>query len=255
MMKRVSLFLCVLFLCGVAVSSFAADKVLLQYNNKPGTTVKYKLHLQGTTTVAATGGEAMKTDLETDVALDLKVTGVDKNGNIEMASTITEGTITVNKVPTPLPAIGQVNRIKMTKSGEVLESEGMGQQNNLAEMQVKFPEKPIGIGETWDAEIKPNPQMPIALKVKYTLIGFEAVDGKECAILQTNIVSDAGETGSLNFNVKADGKIWFSHKDGIIIKNEVTTTMNMIMENDIGGGKKNKIETRMNLNLKMGIAK
>ena len=40
-----------------------------------------------------------------------------------------------------------------------------------------------------------------------------------------------------------------------MIKNEVSSNMLMVMENDLGGGKKEKIETRMNLSLKMGIVK
>ena len=55
--------------------------------------------------------------------------------------------------------------------------------------------------------------------------------------------------------VKANGNIWFAYKKGIMIQNEVTSNMLMVMENDLGGGKKEAIETRMNLSLKMGLTK
>jgi len=254
MLKRFSVGLCVFFLLCVTVAGFAADKVLLQYSPKPGTTTKYKLEIQGATTVTAMN-RAQKTDLETFMALEQKVTGVDAKGNVDMQTTITEGTITVNKTPTQLPVTGQVIKVKMAKNGEVIESEGMDQQTNFQQMQIKFPEKPVGVGEAWESTINPNPQLPIPLKVKYTLVGFETVDGYECAKLQSNVTTEQGDAGSINLNVKADGKIWFAHKEGIMVKNEVDSNMIMIMENDIGGGKKEKIDTRMNLKLKMGIAK
>ncbi|MBF0503201.1 MAG: hypothetical protein HQM09_23945 [Candidatus Riflebacteria bacterium] len=254
MLKRFVLALSVLFLCGVAMSAVAADKVLLQYSPKPGTTTKYKMHLSGNTVVTAMK-QTQKTDLETDMSIEQKITGVDKDGNIDMATTITDGTITVNKTPTPLPGNGQVIRVKMAKTGEVKESEGMDNQTNFQNMQIKFPEKPVGIGESWDAVINPNPQLPIPLKVKYTLLGFETVEGYECAKLQSTVTTEQGDAGSINLNVKAEGKIWFAYKDGIMVKNEVVSNMVMVMENDMGGGKKEKIETHMNLNLRMGIAK
>ncbi|MBF0408498.1 MAG: hypothetical protein HQM10_14195 [Candidatus Riflebacteria bacterium] len=255
MFKRLSTLLVVLFFLGLVAGASAQDKVLLQYSPKPGTTTKYKMNLQGTTVVTAMQ-RAQKTELKTDMGIEQKITGVDPKGNIEMATTITDGSITVNGTPTPLPAVGQVIKVKMAKNGEVISSEGMDSQTNFQNMQIKFPEKPTGIGESWEATISPNPQLPIPLKVKYTLLGFETVDGFDCAKLESVVTTDkGGAAGSINLNVKANGKIWFAHKDGIMVKNEVISTMNMVMENDMGGGKKEKIETRMNLKLIMGIAK
>jgi len=254
MLKRYAVVVGVLFLVSLSLCSFAAEKVLLQYNPAPGTTVKYKMTIQGTTVVTAMQ-RAQKTNLETTMNLEQKVTGVDKSGNIEMVTTITDGTITVNDTPTPMPVNGQQIKVKMAKNGEVLESEGMEQQGNFNQMQIKFPTKPVGVGDGWDSTISPNPQLPIPLKVKYTVVGFETVDGHECVKLQSSVTSEQGDTGSINLNVKADGKIWFAYKTGIMVKNEVVSNMVMVMENDLGGGKKEKIDTRMNLTLKMGIAK
>lgn len=252
MIKRISILIILLSFM-LTLSIYAQEAVLLEYKPKPGTTVKYQMNIRGSTVVTAMQ-KAQKTDLETIMKVEQKVTGVDKNGNIEMTTTILEGTITVNNTPTPLPAVGQIIRVKMAKDGEILESEGMD-QGNFNQMQVRFPNKPVKVGDSWNSEIQPNPQLPIPLKVKYTLVGFEKVDGYDCAVLQSNVTSDQGQAGSINLNVKADGKIWFAYKEGIMVKNEVTSNMVMVMESDMGGGKKEKIDTRMNLVLKMGIAK
>jgi len=254
MLKRFAVIATVFVLLSVALAVSAEQPVLLQYNPAPGTAVKYQMNIRGTTVVTAMQ-RVQKTDLETVMKLEQKVTGVDKSGNIEMTTTILDGVITVNNTPTPFPGTGQVIKVKMAKNGEVIETEGMDQSANFNQMQIKFPAKPIKTGDSWDSNIQPNPQLPIPLSVKYTVLGFETVDGYECVKLQSNVSSDQGQAGSINLNVKATGKIWFAYKAGVMVKNEVTSSMVMVMENDMGGRKKEKIDTRMNLTLKMGIVK
>lgn len=253
MLKRFAVVLSILVLLSVSVSA-SAQKVLLQYNPAPGTTAKYQMVIRGNTTVTAMQ-RAQKTNLETTMTLEQKVTGVDRDGNIDMTTTILSGLITVNNVPTPIPAEGQIIKVKMAKDGEVLETSGMDSQANFNQMQIKFPQKPVGVGDSWESTIQPNPQLPIPLNVKYTILGFETVEGHECVKLQSRVSSEQGSAGSINLKVNADGKIWFSYKKGIMVKNEVASNMTMVMENDMGGGRMEKIDTRMNLNLNMNLIK
>lgn len=254
MLKRFSIFLSVLVLVSVAFTATAAEKVLLQYNPAPGTTAKYKMNIRGNTIVTAYR-RAQRTNLETAMTIEQKVTGVDRQGNIDMATTILDGTITVNNTPTQLPNTGQKINVKMARDGEILSSSGMDQQGNFNQMQIKFPRKPVGVGDSWTSTIKPNPQLPIPMNVKYTVVGFEKMNGMDSVKLKSEVTSSQGAAGSINLDVKANGMIWFAYNKGIMIKNEVTSNMVMIMENDLGGGKKEKIETRMNLSLKMGLIK
>jgi len=254
MLKRFSIFLSVLVLVSVAFSATAAEQVLLQYNPAPGTTAKYKMNIRGNTIVTAYQ-RAQRTNLETAMTIEQKVTGVDKDGNIDMATTILDGTITVNNTPTQLPNTGQIINVKMAKDGEILSSSGMDQQGSFNQMQIKFPAKPVAVGDSWTSTIKPNPQLPIPMDVKYTVVGFEKVSGMDTVKLKSEVTSSQGAAGSINLDVKANGMIWFAYDKGIMVQNEVTSNMVMIMENDLGGGKKEKIETRMNLSLKMGLTK
>jgi hypothetical protein len=254
MLKRFSIFLSVLVLVSVAFTATAAEKVLLQYTPAPGTTAKYKMNIRGNTIVTAYR-RAQRTNLETAMTIEQKVTGVDRQGNIDMATTILDGTITVNNTPTQLPNTGSIINVKMAKDGEIISSSGMDQQGNFNQMQIRFPKKPVGVGDNWSSTIQPNPQLPIPMNVKYTVMGFEKRDGFDCVKLKSEVTSSQGSAGSINLDVKANGMIWFAHKKGIMVQNEVTSNMIMIMENDLGGGKKEKIETRMNLNLKMGLTK
>ncbi len=253
MLKRFSIFLSVLVLLSVAFTATAAEKVLLQYSPAAGTTAKYKMNIRGNTIVTAYK-RAQRTNLETAMTIEQKVTGVDKDGNIDMATTILDGTITVNNTPTQLPNTGQIVNVKMAKDGEILSSSGM-EQGNFQEMQIRFPKKPVGVGDSWTSSIQPNPQLPIPMNVKYTVMGFEKMNGMDTVKLKSEVSSSQGSAGSINLDVKANGMIWFAYDKGIMVQNEVTSNMVMIMENDLGGGKKEKIETRMNLSLKMGLTK
>jgi len=254
MYKRIAVLVGVVFLMSIALSASAAGKVLLEYNPKPGTVTKYKMNIRGNTVVTAMK-RAQKTKLETAMSLVQKVTGVDAKGNIDMTTTITDGTITVNDTPTKLPAIGQIIKVTMAKNGEVIQTAGMDDQANFNQMQIKFPSKPIGAGDSWSSTINPNPQLPIPLNVKYTVEGFETVSGYKCVKLRSDVSSSQGTAGSINLRVRAVGQIWFAYEAGIMVKNEVQSNMFMTMENDMGGGRKEKIDTRMNLTLRMGIVK
>jgi hypothetical protein len=254
MLKRISILLSVLLLVSVAFTASAQEKVLLEYSPAAGTTAKYKMNIRGNTIVTAYK-RAQRTNLETAMTIEQKVTGVDKDGNIDMATTILDGTISVNNTPTQLPNIGQIISVKMAKNGEIISSTGMDQQGNFNQMQIKFPSKPVGVGDTWDSNIPANPQLPIPMNVKYTVMGFEKLGGEDCVKLSSEVSTAQGAAGSINLDVKASGTIWFAYKKGIMIQNEVTSNMLMLMENDLGGGKKETIETRMNLSLKMGLAK
>ena len=254
MLKRFSIFLGVMLLLSVATVATASESVLLRYNPQPGTTARYRMNIRGNTIVTAYR-RAQRTNLETAMTIEQRVTGVDRQGNIDMATTILDGTITVNNTPTQLPNIGQIINVKMAPNGEIIDSSGMEGEGNFIQMQSKFPDTPVSVGDSWSSTIQPNPQLPIPMEVKYTILGFERVEGKDCVKIRSEVKSSQGAAGSINLDVRANGTIWFAHKEGIMARNEVTSNMVMIMENDLGDGNTEKIETRMNLNLRMGLTK
>ena len=126
MIKRITVFLAVLLMVAVAFTASAQSKVLLQYAPSAGTTTTYKMNITGNTTVTAYG-KNQRTSLETGMRIQQKVTGVDKDGNVDIETTVLDGTITVNNVPTVLPNMGQIINVKMAKDGEVLSSTGVDQ--------------------------------------------------------------------------------------------------------------------------------
>jgi hypothetical protein len=254
-MKRLSVFLAVLLLVSVALTAHAQGKVLLQYSPDAGTTTKYKMNIKGNTIVTA-GEQKQQTNLETAMVIQQKVTGKDKAGNIDMETAILEGKITVNGTPTTLPNVGEIITVKMAKDGTIISQSGMDQGGmNNNSMQIKFPSNPVGVGDTWTTKIEPNPQLPIPMETVYTVEGFEKIAGEDCVRLKSEVSTAKNNTGSINLEVKANGKIWFAYKKGIMIQNEVVSNMLMVMQQDLGNGKKENITTRMKLSLKMGLTK
>lgn len=254
MIRRLSVFLAVLLMVSVAYTATAQEKILLRYNPKPGTTAKYRMNIRGNTIVTAYK-RAQRTNLETAMTISQTVSGVDKEGNIDMQTSILDGTITVNNQPTQLPNVGQVISVRMAPNGKILTSSGMGDSGDFNQMQIVFPDNPVGVGDSWASTVEPNPQLPIPMNVKYTILGFEKIDGKDCVKIKSEVSSSEGSAGSINLDVKATGSIWFAHEEGIMARNEVVSNMLMVMENNLGDGNIEKIETRMNLNLKMGLTK
>lgn len=254
-MKRLSVFLAVLLLVSMAFTASAQEKVLLQYNVDPGTTTKYKMTLKGNTTVVAPGNRQTRTDIETAMTIQQKVTGKDRAGNIDMETAVLEGKITVNGTPTPIPGIGEIISVKMAKDGTILSQSGPDQGGMGGSQQIKFPANPVGVGDTWTTRMEPNPQVPIPMETIYTVEAFEKIGGEDCVRLKSEVSTPKSNTGTVNLDVKANGKIWFAYKKGIMIQNEVVSHMTMIMQQDLGNGKPENLTTKMKLSLKMGITK
>ncbi len=253
-MKRLSVFLSVLMLVSVAFSASAQEKVLLQYKPDAGTTVKYKMNIKGDTIVTAYG-KNQQTNLETDMTIQQKVTGLDKDQNVDMETAILDGKIVVNGTPTTLPNVGQLMTVKMAPNGKILSQTGMDQNGQMNNQQIEFPTTPVGVGDSWTIKMEANPQLPIPMETVYTVEAFEKLGGEDCVRIKSEVNTSKQNTGSINLDVKAKGKIWFAFKKGYMMQNEVTSKMIMLMQQDLGNGKKESITTRMNLGLKMGIAK
>ena len=255
MFKRITVFLSIMFMVSVAFTASAEEKVILQYAPKAGTTTKYQMKINGTTIVTAYG-RPQRTTLDTAMTVQQKVTGIDKDGNVDIETTVLDGTITVNNTPTTVPNMGQIINVKMAKDGKILSQSGSGaEQQGMGQMQIQFPTTPVSVGKSWTNKVEPTPQMPIPMETKYTVVAFEKVAGRDCAKIKSDVKTVQPSSGSINLTLNATGFIWFAYKEGYMVKNEVKSDMRMIMDNDLGNGKKEKIETRMNLSLSMGLVK
>ncbi len=197
-----------------------------------------------------------------------RVESVDKEGVATLVVTA-KGRIRaeVTGLPTEGPPEQDIppiqTRLKVTPLGKVLEAQvklpeelGKGKvpfSPNLAVPQMQgfswrgflLPENPVKPGDTWDISTKidfktEDRTVEVDVKGKARLLGFEKVDGRDCAVIETTVeIPDLGELVQVTAKVlpeskvdarsegQATSKIWFDIAEGLIVRNETTVDMTM----------------------------
>lgn len=97
-----------------------------------------------------------------------------------------------------------------------------------------LPEKPVRIGDSWDITTTIDLAMrertaKVEIKGRARLISFEKVDGRECAVIETETeIPDIGElmssvpfpAESTQAEVQSESKIWLDINDGLVVRSE-----------------------------------
>lgn len=165
-------------------------------------------------------------------------------------------------------------RLKVTPLGKVLEVQTklpertektpfpspLGPDFTMPQMQgftwqgLLLPENPVKVGDSWDISTKIDLKMEdrtveIEVKGKARLIGFEKLDGRDCAVIETTTeIPDFGELmqampipeGKGKVSARTEGqshsKIWFDIAEGLVVRNEtsVDVTMNFSISSPTG---------------------
>lgn len=247
-MKRYLLVLFFLLALTAVCHSADEEKFLLQYNPTLGTATTYKIIIDGETIVTE-GNKTTKTKIATDMSVEQRIIGKDENGNITMENEILANKLEVNGKAQNPGNVGSIVRVVMAQDGTIISQSNNDSSNNNFTQQIKFPNLPIGIGDTWSTRVEANSQLPIPMETVYTIAGFENYEGEKCVKIKSKINSK-NQTNSLNLEVNAEGNIYFSPTKGILVGNQVVSKMNMITDN-----RRRPIKTEMSLKLKLGIVK
>lgn len=244
--KRLALAL----LGGFVLATQAQAGVQLRHKASPGEEAAYQMRMDGSTVVFVTD-RRQKTELATEIFLKQIVDDVSDQGVITYTTVIESGQIKVNNVPSTIPNVGQRVKSEMLPNGKILNTQGMQQQLNLNQLQLIFPDDPVEVGSTWSKEIEPSLQVPVPLRVRYKIVGFEKIKGFKCIKILSEIRSGKkSNIEGLNLSVKADGKIFFAYEKGLIVKNEVNSSMDMILKRVIDN-KSESIITKMKMDMNM----
>mgnify|MGYP003573112538 FL=1 len=238
-------------LLGLSVVASAAHAgVKLRYKSQVGDKSAYQMVMEGETTVFV-AERRQKTNLTTEIFLTQEVLEVADSGVINVATQIDSGRINVNQVSSVIPNVGQRVVTQMHPNGQIINTEGLQGNLNLNQMQLVFPDEELEVGSTWSKELPPSLQVPVGLDVKYKIVGFERVKGKRCIKVLSEVRS--GETSTvegLSLDVRADGIIYFAYDEGMMVKNEVKSSMKMILKRVVNN-KSESIITKMNMDMKM----
>ena len=154
------------------------------------------------------------------------VTSVNEDGSFNVEMHVEHQELTKNGVNVPLDRMQQEVRMRMSKTGEILET-----SPQVEATQPSFPDRPIVIGENWEAESKMNVQDPITgrplaptvLHYYYTLKNVEIMIGYDCAHIEVFIPRSEIRLGGAAQVICGHGDTFFSHTAGRLIKSEVET--------------------------------
>jgi hypothetical protein len=235
---------------GLLGAASAHAGVVLRYKASPGDKASYQMVMEGSTTVFV-GDRRQKTDLTTEIFLKQEVDEVADTGVIGLTTIIESGRINVNSVSSVIPNVGQRVKTEMHPNGAIINTVGMNQNLNLSQMQLIFPEKEVEVGSSWSNEIAPSLQVPVPLSVTYKIVGFETIKDFKCIKIVSEVRSgEKSKIEGLKLDVQADGVIYFAYEKGMMVKNEVKSSMNMILKRVVNN-KAESIITKMKMDMKM----
>lgn len=232
----------------LAVANPALCGVKLRYSTTQGDSSTYQVVMDGTTSVFVSE-KSQKTNLRTEMFLTQKVVDYAK-GMVTLLTSIDSGSININGQQSPLPNIGQKVTSEMKENGEIVSSSGFN-QIDTRNMQLVFPDEEVNIGSTWSSTVEPNLQVPVPLSVTYKVLAFEKIKNFDCVKVASTVRSGEKSTiEGLALDVKADGFIYFAFKEGKMIRNEVKSSMRMILKRVINN-EPQSIITKMTMDMTM----
>lgn len=209
-----------------------SDAVTLQYKMAKNEEYVYDIAVDSSRDAESGGNRQQERDL-LKMKMTQKVTEVNSDSSYSLEMLVEPQKLTKNEQEVPLNPMQQKVTMRMSKSGEILETSLQGPAT-----QPSFPTRPIFVGETWEGESKVNlqdpttgqPLPPVTLKFVYTLSAIVKVKGYECAhIIVKNPESEIALSQGVTQKISANGDTYFAHKEGRLIKSDVQTKILMTL--------------------------
>lgn len=256
MSKRVfTLGLALLFVFALSADLFAKP-VKLEYNLPKGDAAKYLIKMDSKMSVGFQT-KVEKVDTQASMAMTQRVIDRDEAGTMYMLTAIEDVKTVVNGIPVDQATNKQAEKVftmRIKPSGEIVDAQGLSNDMSMQQMQLAFPSKPVDVGSTWEHVIPPNAQIAVPLHMKYEVTGFKTVDGRECVVIKSAVVSKPKEKSEESLDVKADGEILFDFAAGKIVENKVKGNFGQVSLQEIGG-KPEPVVTKVDITLEMKLAK
>ncbi|HOT75097.1 MAG TPA: hypothetical protein PK467_04875 [Candidatus Wallbacteria bacterium] len=244
------------FVLSLTGDAFAAG-VKLQYDLKKGDTTKYRMKMKTTTSIGALG-KVEKMDTDTEMNLVQRVIDRDEKNVMYILTAIENVKTIVNGTPADAAINKQAEQVftlHMEPSGKIISAQGLKSEMSMQQMQLAFPAEPVDVGKSWETVLPATDQIPTTLKMTYTVDKFEKVQGMDCVVIKSKVVSEASKGGVVSqLDVNATGQIFFAFKEGKIVKNAVTGTFGSVT-NQVIEGKTEPIVTKVLVDLVMDIVK
>jgi hypothetical protein len=227
-------------------ASALAKGILLQYSNKVGEQVKFKMVMDAGASEFSGSQTPSRTTLRSEMVVSQQVLAA-KDGIARVRTRVDSGSIRADGQALPLPAVGHELLADMKPSGEIVQASDFGGLD-LKSMQVVFPDKELAVNDSWAVTIAPTPAIPIALTVTYKIAGLEKLGGEECVKITASVSSDKKLLANgLALDLKSEGEMFFAHRLGRMLKNEMRSRSSLVQ---LAAGSE-KVITRISNHMKM----
>lgn len=217
----------------IAAPALAQDKVPLVYKFEPKEKQKFKITMNTEAKFATPDGSTRNTAMSNNLDVEQELIEKKDDGNYRVAVTITKMEQTLDGKPSQLPmAVGNTVLLTMKPNGHVVEGAGdIPGSGQTPQLQMLFPDKPVGVGDTWEQTNKVTQPIPLETVTKYTVEKLDATlpgyDGKvveiKSAMSMDNEKTPTGEA----VTSKTEGKIWFDANKGRIVQTKASSTFNI----------------------------
>ena len=197
-------------LAAIAALSLTAlavqEGVVLKRSPKVGDLAKYRLKAEMDIQGQAAAVSALVTD---------KVTKVAENGDFTVESSTSETKVTIGG--SDIDAPDHTETTVFSGANEVISVTAEQEDPNLirtANMQsLKFPDKPLKVGDSWTTEFKKNDKGAVDSKGSYSVEARETIDGYD-----TFRIKGSNKESVDQDPMSAEGTFWINVKDGSLVK-------------------------------------
>lgn len=206
------------------------DTIKLAYTMQPGEKLRYKTEVTSEQSVQQEGQQPQGFSSTMEMVMLQEGKSVNPDGSMEVEVTIEDGTIHKGGQSEKLPTIGTKITIVMKKSGEIVRT-----SVDFPFSQPAFPERDLKLNDSWTGDS----QMDIPLydddgnqtgvkkadlKYHYTLAGIEQTKGYETGVINVSCPETRFDLQeSIQQSITATGITYFAHKQGRLIRSQVST--------------------------------
>jgi hypothetical protein len=197
----------------------------LRFGWKNGLELRYRLTIEGRNTVSL-AERTQSSNLHTRLHLTQRVLALGKGGIARLLTRVESGRSRRGKKDSVVMPPRQ-GTMRMDTRGRLLDGAQMSQ--GPAPLQLVFPERSLEIGDSWFNSLPPSREIPVPVRVRYTLTGFREEAGLHCVRIALRIESaDASALGSpMDLDFHASGAILFAPKEGILVSSKISSDLTL----------------------------
>lgn len=223
---------------------FGDNSITLAYQMQPGEKLRYKTEVISEQSVQQEGEQPQGFSSTMEMVMVQEGKAVNPDGSMEVEVTIEDGSISKGGQTEKLPTIGTKITIVMKKSGEIVRT-----SVDFPFSQPAFPEKQLQVNDSWTGDS----QMDIPLynddgqqtgtkkadlTYHYTLAGKEQVKGYETAVINVSCPETRFDLQEeIQQSITATGVTYFGHKQGRLVKSQVSTKTEITAPGTVVGTK------------------